>query len=195
MQDLAGLSSEARELALTRFRLLQPHLERGCELRSVAAQAEVSFRTLQRWVAQYRRSGLVALARKARGDQGGRRTVSSQIKEAIERLALERPPLPVTSIYRQVCSSRRPRARPPRATGSFATLWASCRESSHACASGRQGVQREFRPGTPRAALFSAHITRPAAGDLAQGRPALAHLRHTGGALHRQRIGFHIAAR
>jgi len=54
-------------------------------------------------VAQYRRSGLVALARKARGDEGGRRTVSFKIKEAIEGLALERPPLPVTSIYRQVC--------------------------------------------------------------------------------------------
>lgn len=60
-------------MALTRFRLLQPHLEAGRELRSVAAEAEVSFRTLQCWVAQYRRSGLVALARKARGDQGGRR--------------------------------------------------------------------------------------------------------------------------
>jgi putative transposase len=107
MQELAGLSSEARELALTRFRLLQPHLEAGRELRSVAAEAEVSFRTLQRWVAQYRRSGLVTLARKVRGDQGGRRTVSSKIKEAIEGLALERPPLPVTSIYRQVCQLAR----------------------------------------------------------------------------------------
>ena len=33
MQDMAELSSEARELALTRFRLLQPHLEQGRELR------------------------------------------------------------------------------------------------------------------------------------------------------------------
>ena len=103
MPDVAELSSEARELALTRFRLLQPHLEQGRELRSVAGEADVSFRTLQRWVSQYRRLGLVALARKRRGDQGGRRTVSPKIREAIEGLALERPPLPVTSIYRQVC--------------------------------------------------------------------------------------------
>jgi putative transposase len=102
MQELAELSAEARELALTRFRLLQPHLEDGQELRTVAAEAEVSFRTLQRWVAQYRSSGLAALARKGRQDRGGRRTVSPKIKEAIEGLALERPSLPITSVYRQV---------------------------------------------------------------------------------------------
>lgn len=92
----------------------------------------------------------MALARKARGDQGGRRTVSSKIKEAIEGLALERPPLPVTSIYRQVCQFA-------RFTGETApSYWVVCdvvrqlpKRSSHACASGRQGVQQELRPGTP----------------------------------------------
>jgi len=124
MQELAGLSSEARELALTRFRLLQPHLEAGCELRSVAAEAEAeaSFRTLQRWMAQYRRSGLVALARKARGDQGGR---LCRLPRSTVRCA----------------SSRGPRARPPRATGSFATLWASCLRVFSRLRIRRQGVQ------------------------------------------------------
>ena len=68
----------------------------------MAAEAEVSFRTLQRWVAQYRMSGLAALARKSRDDRGARRTVTTRIKEAIEGLALERPPLPLTSICRKV---------------------------------------------------------------------------------------------
>jgi putative transposase len=81
MQELSGLSAEARELALLRFRLLEPHLERGRELRSVADGAGVSFRTLQRWVAQYRRSGLAALARKSRADRGERRAVSPKIRE------------------------------------------------------------------------------------------------------------------
>jgi putative transposase len=66
MQELMALSVEAPERALSRFRLLEPHLERGRELRTVADGAGVSFRTLQRWVAQYRKSGLAALARKSR---------------------------------------------------------------------------------------------------------------------------------
>ena len=102
MKELAALSVEKRELALTRFQLLQPHLEGGRELGSVADGIGVSFRTLQRWVAQYRRSGLVALVRKSRADRGGRRAVSATIREVIEGLALERPPLPATSIHRQV---------------------------------------------------------------------------------------------
>jgi putative transposase len=57
---------------------------------------------VQRWAAQYRRFGLVALARKMRGDSGVRRAVTTNLKAAIEGLALERPPLPITSIYRQV---------------------------------------------------------------------------------------------
>jgi transposase-like protein len=95
MPELSGLSGEAHELALSRFRLLEPHLEHGRELRSVAAGAGVSFRTLQRWVAQYRSSGLAALARKPRADRGERRAVSPKIREVIEGLALERPLLPI----------------------------------------------------------------------------------------------------
>jgi putative transposase len=102
VQELAALSPDARELALSRFRLLAPHLEGGRELRSVATGSGVSFRTLQRWVAQYRKSGLAALARKSRTDRGERRAVSPRIRDVIEGLALERPPLPITSVFRQV---------------------------------------------------------------------------------------------
>ena len=52
MEELAALSSKERELALARFQLLEPHLERGRELRSIAGGVGVTFRTLQRWVAQ-----------------------------------------------------------------------------------------------------------------------------------------------
>jgi len=96
------LSARERELALSRFRLLEPHLKGGRELRSLADAAGVSFRTLQRWVAAYRKSGLTALVRKSRADRGERRVISSKLREAIEGLALERPPLPLTSIHRQV---------------------------------------------------------------------------------------------
>lgn len=102
MDELAGLSEEARKSALDRFRMLQPHVEQQRPLRLVAAEAGIAFRTAQRWVAQYQRFGLAALARKKRDDRGARRTVSVKIKETIEGLALQKPPLPVTAVYRQV---------------------------------------------------------------------------------------------
>ncbi len=102
MDQVSGLTEEARKLALDRFRLLQPHLEDKRPLKSVAAAAGIPFRTAQRWVSLYQQFGLTALARKKLTDTGERRVVSVRIKEAIEGLALQRPPLPVTAIHRQV---------------------------------------------------------------------------------------------
>src|SRR3954447_23926174 len=91
MEELTGLSEETRKLALDRFRLLRPHLEKSESLRSVALAAGIPYRTAHRWVSQYRQFGLAALARKARGDRGARRAVSPKITEAIEGLALRKP--------------------------------------------------------------------------------------------------------
>jgi len=71
-------------------------------LQSVARAAGIPYRTAQRWVAQYRLFGLAALARKKREDQGERRAVSTKMKEVVEGLALQKPPLPVAALYRQV---------------------------------------------------------------------------------------------
>ena len=90
MDELAGLSEEARTLALDRFRLLKPHLEQNRPLRLVTLEAGIPFRTAQRWVAQYKRFGLAALARKKRDDSGERRAVSAKIKEAIEKKVAEK---------------------------------------------------------------------------------------------------------
>jgi hypothetical protein len=57
MQELSGMSEAARELAMSRFRLIQPHLEENLPLQLVAADARLSFRTAQRWVSQYRKFG------------------------------------------------------------------------------------------------------------------------------------------
>jgi putative transposase len=54
MQELSGVSEVARELAMSRFRLIQPHLEKN-------------------WVSQYRKFGLIALVRKSRDDRGAYR--------------------------------------------------------------------------------------------------------------------------
>jgi putative transposase len=61
MQELSGVSEAARDRALARFRR---------SLQQVASDANLSFRTAQRWVSQYRRLGLAAFARKAREDRG-----------------------------------------------------------------------------------------------------------------------------
>lgn len=88
------MSEIERKLALERFRLLEPHLQNGRELRSVSEGSGVTFRTLQRWVANYKRQGLAGLVRKERTDAGERRTTSPRLREAIEGLALEKPPAP-----------------------------------------------------------------------------------------------------
>jgi len=101
VQALADMSDVERKLALERYKLLEPHLQNGRELRSVSKGSNVSFRTLQRWVAGYKREGLAGLVRKSRMDSGERRTVTPRLCEAIEGLALEKPPLPLTSVHRQ----------------------------------------------------------------------------------------------
>ncbi len=102
MDELAGLTEEARRLAMERFRLLQPHLEQNESLISVAKSAGIPYRTAHRLVSAYRRHGLAALIRKKRTDRGQRRVVSESIKQAIEGLALQKPPLPTATLYRQV---------------------------------------------------------------------------------------------
>jgi hypothetical protein len=65
MDELAGLSEEARKLAMERFRLLQPNLENNKPLTSVAQAAGIPYRTAHRLASAYRRSGLAALVRKS----------------------------------------------------------------------------------------------------------------------------------
>ena len=102
MDQLAGLTDEARTLALDRFRLLQPHLEENRPLRLVTAAAGIPLRTAQHWVEKYQQFGLTALARRKRADSGEHRAVSVKIREAIEGLALQKPPLPIAALDRQV---------------------------------------------------------------------------------------------
>jgi putative transposase len=61
MQELSGVSEAVRDLAMSRFRLIQPYLEEGRRLQIVAAEANISFRTAQRWVSQYRKVGFGSL--------------------------------------------------------------------------------------------------------------------------------------
>ena len=61
----------------------------------------IPFRTAQRWVSLYRQFGLAALARKKRTDTGQHREISAKLREVIEGIALQKPPLTVAMICRQ----------------------------------------------------------------------------------------------
>ncbi len=83
---LTGLPDSQRLRAMARWRLLAPHLKDGVPLTRVAASSGVSERTLQRWTARYRSSGLAGLARAGRADKG-RRRMPEDLRLLIEGLA------------------------------------------------------------------------------------------------------------
>jgi putative transposase len=103
MQELASLAESDRKIALDRYRILRPHLEDGKALSIVASEAGVAYSTAQRWVSLYRRFGLSALVRKRRCDRGQHRALSRKLREIVEALALEKPPLPIAALHRQIC--------------------------------------------------------------------------------------------
>ena len=122
MDELAGLSEDARRRAMERFRLLQPHLEQNEPLVAVAKAAGLAYRTAHRLVSQYRRDGLVALVRKKRTDRGQRRAVSDKLKAAIEGLALQKPPLPVSALHRRVIKLAQEIGEPPPSYGTVVNI-------------------------------------------------------------------------
>jgi putative transposase len=88
--------------SMERYRLIKPYLEGLRTLASVAAEANIPFRTAQRCVERYRKDGLASLARKERVDHGSRRVISDRMLETIEGLALEKPRVPIAAIYREL---------------------------------------------------------------------------------------------
>jgi putative transposase len=99
---LTALPPQERDRALERYRILQPCVEHDAPLKRVAHQHGIPLRTAARWLAQYRRYGLVGLARRGRRDRGHGRGLPPQLKELIEGLALRTPPPSVALVYRQV---------------------------------------------------------------------------------------------
>ena len=104
MSELALFSELSRQRALHRFQLLRARLEDGEPLAAIAREAKLSYRTLQYWLERYRTSGLAALARKPRIDHGRRRKLSAALQEAIEGLALKKPPLSIKVVCNQAAS-------------------------------------------------------------------------------------------
>jgi len=89
-------------------------------LAGVAKEASLPLRTAQRWVSRYRRFGLIGLIRAGRADQDKRRRVPDDLRRFAEGLALERPPLGPSAIYREIC--RIARARGEQTPGYYVLL-------------------------------------------------------------------------
>ena len=97
---LAQLPEPDRAAALTRFRILRPHLEDGVPLARVARDQGLELRTLQRWLRAYRQQGLAGLTRKVRRDRG-RRELPTPLVGLIEGLALRSPRPTAATVHRQ----------------------------------------------------------------------------------------------
>jgi putative transposase len=99
---LVALTPDQQLQAMKRYEVLQPHLEHGVPLTYLARQGDIALRTLERWLAHYRREGLAGLARHRRRDRGQQRGLPSKLKELIEGLALRKPPPTIALVHRQV---------------------------------------------------------------------------------------------
>ncbi len=107
-RPLTEIPDAQREAAFARLDLLRPVLEKQVPLARLARELHLPRRTMQRWLARYRRDGLSGLARDPRSDRGQSR-LRPRLREAIEGLALQRPRRSVTSIQRQVATIARQR--------------------------------------------------------------------------------------
>lgn len=99
---LAALSPDERARALERYRILQPCVEHDVPLTHVAHHHGIPLRTVERWLAQYRRDGFAGLARRGRSDRGHPRGLRPELQHVIEGLALRKPPPTAALVHRQV---------------------------------------------------------------------------------------------
>ena len=99
--SLADFSEAERDVAMSRFQALRPHVQDGATLTETAVMANVPIRTIQRWAASYRDGGLAGLARRRRSDAGHRR-LPADLVEAIKTLTLGKPRLSAAAIRRRL---------------------------------------------------------------------------------------------
>jgi putative transposase len=98
---LTTLSEADRAEAHRRWLVLRAHLEDGVPLTRVAVQSGIPHRTLQRWLARHRTSGLAGLGRAPRADRG-RPRFPEPLRLLAEGLALRTPAPSTAHVHRQV---------------------------------------------------------------------------------------------
>src|SRR6266704_7215425 len=98
---LAACTEEERQEAMGRFAVLRPHINDGVPLPEAARDAWVPLRSVQRWLARYRATGLAGLVRAKRSDTGNRK-LPAELVEVIEGMALRKPRPSVAAIHRRM---------------------------------------------------------------------------------------------
>jgi putative transposase len=93
---VAQLSPEAKAA------LVRQHLDDGVPLTRLAAAAGLPVRTVRRWAATYRTARTLTVLRRQPRNDLGRRRLSEDLVEAIEALALRRPPPTTAYVHRRV---------------------------------------------------------------------------------------------
>ena len=114
---LATFTEEEREQAMARYAVLRPHIDEGIPLSEAARDAGVPLRSVQRWLARYRASGLVGLARMKRSDTGNRK-LPAELVDLIEGMALRKPRPSVATIHRRMTALAAKRKWTPPSYGS-----------------------------------------------------------------------------
>lgn len=118
---LTSMTAERRDIAMQRFKMIQPVLEDGVSVPKAADAAGVPPRTLERWLAGYRSNGLTGLARLRRSDAARRKT-APEIVALIEALALRRPKPIIAAIHRRVCAIATGRGWVPPSASTVRTI-------------------------------------------------------------------------
>ncbi len=98
---LAAFTEEERQEAMVRFAVLRPHINDGVPLSEAARDAGVPLRSVQRWLARYRATGLGGLVRAKRSDMGNRK-LPAELVELIEGMALRKPRPSAAAIHRKM---------------------------------------------------------------------------------------------
>ena len=93
---------DPKDVALERYKIIEPFLQRKATLEEISKQQNKSVRTLHYWVTDFKRDGLNGLKPKRRSDKGCHRLAQDELVNVIQGLYLRTPPVPITTIYRLV---------------------------------------------------------------------------------------------
>ena len=98
---LAACTEEERHEAMGRLAVLRPHLHAGVPVPEAARDAGVPLRSVQRWLARYRATGVAGLVRAPRSETGHRQLPAARV-DMIEGLALRQPRPSVAAMPRRM---------------------------------------------------------------------------------------------
>lgn len=99
--------------SLERYKIIQPILENDVSSTEISKLTGIPSRTLRYWVKKFQEEGLAGLERKSRSDRGIYKSISPEMVELAIGLALQKPPLLITAIYRRISIIAKKKSLPP----------------------------------------------------------------------------------